>query len=314
MTRLNHTVHYPKMIQLFRRWNQTGNTHRRLVTIINHKITQPKKIQPHRKASRSGITIRLSIIVGAPVLHELPETILNLLLTPAPPYTRVKVSSCHKRPYSPVRERDNDNGSSRRSPKPTRQCDNHNSLSSRDCNSITYENYSPDNSIKFPTSYLNEEYSIALQKCFLEQRYFPINTPDYLLEGPEDDDSMKSKKSSATKVYLLLMCNHTNCEVPEMFLSGLKNRSRSSSPMKGKTQQGFNSNPRHTASDELLQIPLPYVKQFLMSLPHCLPLEMGFHRLQRSSFAYCPLQLIMKGWRRRFGLCTMETEQHTSCT
>ena len=47
-------------------------------------------IQPHRKASRSGITIRLSIIVGAPVLHELPETILNLLLMPAPPILGLK--------------------------------------------------------------------------------------------------------------------------------------------------------------------------------------------------------------------------------
>ena len=137
--------------------------------------------------------------------------------------------------HSPIRERNKDNSPFTRSPNHSRQLDNDNSSSSTDCNSVTYENYSPDKSIKFPTTYNKDEYSTALQQCFIEERYFPINTPHYLLEGPDDEDSMKSKISSATKVYLIIMCNHKNLEMPTMFRDDLHNKSQKTSSSKGQS-------------------------------------------------------------------------------
>ena len=99
-----------------------------------------------------------------------------------------------------------------------------------------------------------------------------------------------------------------------MFCDDFHKNFHTSSLSEGQMQRPFNSSPRHTASDALLQMHLPYVKKFIMALPHCLPMEMGFHRLHRTTHAYCPLQLLMKGWRKRFGLCTMKTEQHICCT
>ena len=41
---------------------------------------------------------------------------------------------------------------------------------------------------------------------------------------------------------------------------------------------------------------------------------MGLHRLQNASYGYCPLQFCLKGWRKKHGLCTRESDQHNQCT
>ena len=81
-----------------------------------------------------------------------------------------------------------------------------------------------------------------------------------------------------------------------------------------KSKRPFNDFKKHEPSNEVLNVSKEYTKRFLMSLPHCLPLHMGFHRLQNSSRAYCPLQFYLKEWRQKYGLCTRETDQLNECS
>jgi len=214
-----------------------------------------------------------------------------------------------------------------RSPNSTRERDKDWSLFSRYNNMKSYKTAFQLKKITFPGSYRELEHYSLFYTCFIEGS-LPLNTPDKFLRLTLDVDTMTARNSSALKVHTQILHIRDNClpktkkqnDLPSMFpqsdtdSDSATSAAKSQPKKKSKSKRPFNDFKKHEPSNKVLSVSKDYTKRFLMSLPHCLPLHMGFHRLQNSSRAYCPLQFCLRGWREEYGLCTRESDQLNECS
>ena len=162
--------------------------------------------------------------------------------------------------------------------------------------------------VSFPGAYHKIEHCSRFHTCFNEGT-IPLNTPDKFTSLYLDVETMSARSSSALKVYTQILRLRENCstkrnkrnDIPTMFpqsdtdSDSATSVAKSHPKKKSKSKRPFNSFKKHEPSNAVHNVTQDFTKRFLMSLPHCLPLHMGFHRLQNSSRAYCPLQFCLRG-------------------
>ena len=65
---------------------------------------------------------------------------------------------------------------------------------------------------------------------------------------------------------------------------------------------GSQPNKDRPPTTATVALPSKFTKFFLLSLPHCLPLSIGFRHNSRGSHCYCPLSGLLESWRFKHGL------------
>ena len=219
------------------------------------------------------------------------------------------------------------NHTNNRSPNSSRERDNECSMFSCYNNTRSYKIKFTLKIVPFPGAYHKLEHCSRFHTCFNEGT-IPLNTPAKFTNIYLDVETLSARSSSALKVYTQILRHRENSstkrnkrnDIPDMFpqtdtdSDSATSVAKSHPKKKSKSKRAFNDFKKHEPSNAVHNVSKDFTKRFLMSLPHCLPLHMGFHRLQNSHRAYCPLQFCLRGWREDFGLCTMESDQHNECS
>ena len=116
-----------------------------------------------------------------------------------------------------------------------------------------------------------------------------------MLVLPEFWDILRCKKSSAVSVYLDV----------KQIQEHAKNNHGSPS-LHNETEEEIDD-----PNDLPIHLDLTKAKTFLMALPHCIPLNMGFRLDSKATHTYCPLQSNLKGWRDHFQLDSTVCDKRT---